>query len=322
MAEPSQFAVCLQGFLKFMQAEKGASHHTVAAYRRDILQFGRLIWEDGAREGVVDGDSFSVAKAREFLGVLDEQGLERSSVLRKVSSLRSFCRFLVREEVLGRNPFVGLARGRQARPLPKFCSVDGVGQLLGAPETYWARAAAADVPHLGEARFAAARDTAVLEVIYSAGLRISEAVGLNLEDIDQVSGSFKVRGKGRKERVGMLGPPAQRALRAYLVERERVGLGGRRQRGALFVNQEGGRLTARSVQRWFKAYLAEAGLPAELSPHALRHSFATHLLEAGADLRTVQELLGHANLSTTQIYTHITPERLLAVYERAHPRAR
>jgi integrase/recombinase XerC len=318
----SQWAVCLQGFLKYLEVEKGASAHTVAAYRRDILEYGRLVWQEDARAGAVDGESLSVARAREFLGVLAERKLARTSVLRKVSSLRSFCRYLVREGVLEQNPFVGVARGGRSRPLPKFCSVDGVGQLLAAPERYWGRAVAAEARLRGEARFAAARDGAVLEVIYSAGLRISEAVGLNAEDIDLMSGTFKVRGKGRKERIGLLGPPAQRALRAYLQERERLGLGKRRDRGALFVNQEGGRLTARSVQRAFKLYLAEAGLPAELSPHALRHSFATHLLEAGADLRTVQELLGHAHLSTTQIYTHVTAERLLAVYERAHPRAR
>ena len=152
-------------------------------------------------------------------------------------------------------------------------------------------------------------------------MRISEAIQLELDDVDLISGVARLRGKGKKERLCVLGKPALSALREYLAERARLGFAGRRERGILFRNQRGGPLTVRSVQRQFKVYLSESGLPVDYTPHALRHSFASHLLDAGADLRSVQEMLGHSSLSTTQIYTHITPERLRRVYEIAHPRA-
>ena len=158
-------------------------------------------------------------------------------------------------------------------------------------------------------------------MIYSGGMRISEAIQLELDDVDLISGVARLRGKGKKERLCVLGKPALSALREYLAERARLGFAGRRERGILFRNQRGGPLTVRSVQRQFKVYLSESGLPVDYTPHALRHSFASHLLDAGADLRSVQEMLGHSSLSTTQIYTHITPERLRRVYEIAHPRA-
>ena len=158
-------------------------------------------------------------------------------------------------------------------------------------------------------------------MIYSGGLRISEALALNIEDIDFYSGTFRVEGKGRKERLCMLGKPAIKSIKDYLAECKRLKLSTKRSKGPLFINLKGDRISARSVQRFFKLYLKDVGLSGDLSPHALRHSFATHLLDAGADLRSVQEMLGHANLSTTQIYTHISIERLLAVYEKAHPRA-
>lgn len=322
MLETDGFSACLAAYLKYLSAVKDASEHTLDGYRRDINQFGQVIFKDVEGDLRITESTFSVRNARLFMAELAERDLKRSSILRKVSSLRSFCRFLIREGVLESNPFAMLSTMRRSRPLPKFVSVELVERLLEAPEVYWQKVAETESKQLGETAFAAKRDAAILEVIYSGGLRISEAVGLDVEDMDFISGTFRVRGKGKKERVCMLGPAAQRAVRAYLKERAKVGLGGRRQPGALFVNQEGSRLSARSVQRSFKQYLAEAQLPAELSPHALRHSFATHLLEAGADLRTVQEMLGHANLSTTQIYTHVTPERLIAVYEKAHPRAK
>ncbi len=192
-------------------------------------------------------------------------------------------------------------------------------RLLAAPSQYWGKMAVSGSK--GDVVFASARDVAILEVLYSGGLRISEAIGLNLADLDFLSGSCVVRGKGKKERICLLGRPAITALRRYLQERERLGLAGARQPGPLFLNQEGARLTPRSVQRQLKLYLREAGLPSSYTPHKLRHSFATHLLDAGADLRSVQELLGHANLSTTQIYTHVSAERLISAYDQAHPRA-
>lgn len=317
-----EFVACVRGFLQYLHAERGASPHTVAAYQRDLLQFAAALGETPAKLRLGPA-TLNVPVARQYLQVLVQQDLARTSLQRKRSAMRSFCRWLVREGVLQENPFAALSSPRSERKLPQVAAVAEVGRLLDAPAQHWAQAPPGTNP--GDADFAAARDAAILEVIYSAGLRISEAVALNLEDIDVLSGTFKVRGKGRKERLCRLGQPALRALRAYLTQRERLGLGGKRARGALFVNQRGqptgARLTPRSVQRAFKDYLRQAGLSPELTPHILRHSFATHLLDAGADLRSVQEMLGHASLTTTQIYTHVSAERLLAAYAKAHPRA-
>jgi integrase/recombinase XerC len=313
------FIDCLERYLRYLRSERDFSQHTLDAYRRDLLQFVDIIF---ASETVtrVNETVFSVANARRYLMRLTTWELSRSSIMRKISSMRGFCRFLVREEHLENNPFAGLRSPKRPRKLPHIFSCDEVRDLLAAPAIYWANADAAGTCR-GNPDFAAKRDTALLEIIYSGGLRISEAVGLEYEDIDFYTDSFVVRGKGRKERVALLGKPALTALRAYLREREAQGFGGRRAPGPLFLNQSGTQLSARSLQRHFKFYLREAGLPAERTPHGLRHSFASHLLDAGADLRSVQELLGHASLSTTQIYTHISPDRLIRVYEAAHPRA-
>ncbi|MCK5806259.1 MAG: tyrosine-type recombinase/integrase, partial [Lentisphaeria bacterium] len=258
-----------------------------------------------------------------FLQHLQNEGLSRSTLNRKTSSMRSFFRHLVREELVDGNPFSAMRTAKAVRKLPEVLSVEEVGRLLEAPEEYWRQNSGDGPPGMEEfADFACARDTAILEIIYSGGLRVSEAVGLDLEDVDQLSATAVVRGKGRKERIVLLGRPALEALGRCLKERARLGLGGKRDRGPLFRNREGGRLTARSVQRSLKKYLRQAGLSQECTPHKLRHSFATHLLDAGADLRTVQEMLGHASLSTTQIYTHVTEKRLLDAYEKAHPRAK
>jgi integrase/recombinase XerC len=300
--------------MRYLCLERDASVHTLKAYRRDIAQFASLVWPEGG--AAPDWQGVDSTMVRQFLMRLQQNGLGRSSVQRKLSSLRSFGRFLVREGLLPGNPFSGVLAAKRPQRLPKVLSVSEVDRLLAAPADYWKLQAetAAD--------FAAKRDAAMLEVIYSGGLRISEAVQLDLAHLDFYSETFVVRGKGRKERMCALGRPAIKALKDYLRVREAVGLGGRRQPGPLFVNQrDGARITARSVQRFFKIYLATAGLPPNYTPHQLRHSFATHLLDSGADLRSVQELLGHASLSTTQIYTHVSAERMLEVYRQAHPRA-
>ncbi len=322
MASSKPLGDCLKQFARYLQLEREASDHTIDGYRRDIVQFAKLVL-DGPEDVVLGPDNLNLFAAREYLMKLHELDLARSSILRKISSLRTFCRFLVREDVLEDNPFTGLQSPKSNRPLPQVFSKEQIATLLAAPEAYWHKEALRETKggFKGDPAFAAARDNAILEVLYSGGLRISEAVGLNYEDIDFYAGTFRVRGKGNKERLCVLGKPANESIRNYLKERDRLGLGGRRDKGPLFVNLKGGRLSARSVQRFFKQYLREAGLSHDLSPHALRHSFATHLLDAGADLRSVQELLGHENLSTTQIYTHISIERLLAVYEQAHPRS-
>ena len=200
-------------------------------------------------------------------------------------------------------------------------TVAEVARLLDAPEAYWKAANGQQLTRSdAHAELSISRDSAILEVIYSGGLRISEATGLNLGSVDLLGGVMLVRGKGKKERICALGAPAERALKRYLAIRRSWTADSRRD-APLFINQDGGRITPRSFQRNFKLYLEQAELPADMTPHKLRHSFATHLLDAGADLRSVQELLGHANLSTTQIYTHISSERMKEVYRKAHPRA-
>lgn len=312
----------VERFLTHLRAEREASPHTLDAYARDILQFCELSWGSVRREKRA-WDQVTPTQARAFLVSLQRQGLSRVSLQRKLSSLRSFYRFLVREEHVGANAFLGIQVPKAGRRLPTVMSVDEVGRLLAAPAQYWwLRGDCTEGPARGNAEFAVARDRAILEVIYSGGLRISECVGLDNRDLDLSGDTFTVHGKGRKERLCVLGGPAADAVREYLTVRDRHGIGSPGPDAALFVNQaEGSRLTARSVQRSFKAYLAQAGLSPSLTPHKLRHSFATHLLDAGADLRLVQEMLGHASLSTTQIYTHVSRERMLAVYSKAHPRA-
>ncbi len=310
-------------YLKYLKNERDASEHTLNGYARDIRQFVELLrWNEADTDQPADWSRLSMHDARRFAAALQARGLSRNSVLRKVSSLRSFARFLARENILPGNPFSSLHRLKNTRRLPAVLSVEQVGRLLDSPASYWSRHPQnSNQTNDDFTEFAARRDQAILETIYSAGLRISECAGLNTENIDFISSTIKVRGKGRKERLGALGEPAVKALQAYFQARLRRGWGGHRRPGAVFLNRHGERLTARSIQRNFKLYLQEAELPGDCTPHQLRHSFATHLLDAGADLRSVQEMLGHASLSTTQIYTHISSERLREAYRKAHPRA-
>ena len=319
MHSKTNFDESVDQFLRYLKTERDSSPHTIENYRRDISQFRDYATPESCV--VIDDTVFTIRTARKFLLKLTHKELARNSILRKISSLRSFCRYLVREDMLSVNPFSGLNTPRRPRSLPHVFSLQEIDKLLSAPEQYWNRTENPKSKNTNYFKFAMTRDKALLEVIYSAGLRISEAVGLANRDIDFFSRSFVVRGKGKKERLCMLGRPAITALKEYLNERQNMNPGGKQNSGPLFVNKFGNQITSRSVQRFFKLYLREAGLAFDLTPHALRHSFATHLLDAGADLRSVQEMLGHANLSTTQIYTHISPERLLSVYKKAHPRA-
>ncbi|MBN2450810.1 MAG: tyrosine recombinase XerC [Lentisphaeria bacterium] len=307
-------------FLQYLRSERQASAHTVDAYFRDLAQFAAFAWL-GRGHGQCRWQDVDSGLARRFLMDLTVRGLARTSISRKTSALRSFFRFLIREGLVPGNPFTNLPSARRGRRLPGIFDPQQVGALLEAPRNYWTSHAGDGPADAAAGRFAAARDAAILEVLYSAGLRISEAVALDLEHIDFYTGTFTVQGKGGKQRLCVLGQPAQKALRLYLAEREAVGLAPRRADGPLFLNRRGARLTARSMQRTFKVYLREARLPEDYTPHRLRHSFATHMLSAGADLRSVQELLGHASLSTTQIYTHVDTERLKQAYAKAHPRA-
>ena len=307
----------LHNFLNYLTNERQASAHTIDNYQRDILQFADMVLG-----GSQNWQSVGTDQARQFVIKLQEQELARNSVLRKISSLRSFFRFMLREEVVDKNPFVGLASIKKEQNLPKFMTINEIDSLSAIPQAYWDKAIGdKTAKDADSAHFAAARDTALIEIIYSGGLRISEAIGLNLEDCDLLSDIMKVKGKGKKERICAIGKPAAKALRKYLKMRT-LRTENERPNAPLFVNRFGTRLTPRSFQRNLKKYLVSAGLPPDLTPHKLRHSFATHLLDAGADLRAVQEMLGHKNLSTTQIYTHVSATKMKDTYKKAHPRAK
>lgn len=289
-------------FFNYLRVERDASPLTVRNYSADIAAFAD--WFEQKYQQKCDWLQVGPFHLRGYLVHLTERQFDRATIHLKMAALRSLFKWLVRTERVKQNPLVGLTLPKKARKLPKFLTIQQVEALLDAP----LKANAKD-------KLAAWRDKAILETLYSAGLRIHELVQLNDDDVDLLGEVARVRGKGKKERLAALGGPAIEALQKYLELRARSS------RGPLFVNRFGGRMTARSVQRMLKKYLVAAGLDPSLTPHKLRHSFATHMLDAGADLRSVQELLGHANLSSTQIYTHITPERLKKVYEKAHPRA-
>lgn len=309
-------------FLQHLQAERNASEHTVSGYTGDIRQFCIQLWGAAARPPYPwkSPDRFA---ARRFLAAFQKAGLAPATASRKMSSLRSFFRFLVREGLVKGNPFAGLQQPKPRRRLPAVLGREEVVRLIEAPARLRAQARAGEPSRAAPfADYAALRDTAILELLYSTGMRIAELCGLTDARLDLLSGTALVRGKGKKERLCPIGRPAAEALQAALDARDRLAAGrGRPRAPAVFVNKNGGRLTPRSVERALKKYLAAAGLAPGITPHVLRHSFATHLLDAGADLRSVQELLGHASLSTTQIYTHVSVERLKEEYAKAHPRA-
>jgi len=309
-------------FLKYLQNERDASPHTCGNYARDILQFARFRW--GADRPPPfdwrDADSFA---ARKFVIAFQKAEYAPASTARKLSSLRAFYRFLVREGHASVNPFTGIRAPKRGRNLPAFLAVAEVERLLQAPDAAY-RKLPAERRRQSLTAYCARRDAALLEVLYSTGARVSEVTGLVERSLDLLGGVATVRGKGKKERLCPLGGPACKAVRAMQQAAAACwpAAGAPTDRDApVFRNREGRGITPRSVERIMKKYLLAAGLNVALTPHALRHSFATHMLDAGADLRSVQELLGHASLSTTQIYTHVTVERLRKVYEDAHPRA-
>lgn len=305
-------------FIKYLENERSASMHTVANYWRDIVEYLEII--HGGNPEFDNWQSVDKAMARSFVFELMQRGNAKSSALRKISALRSFFRFLLREGIVGNNPFSRIPMPKKDQTLPKFMQINEIDRLVNAVEGYWMSPERLKEEN-GKSELGMLRDKALIETIYSAGMRVGEAVGLSISDADAISGVVKIRGKGKKERLGILGKSAQSALRSYLKFRRSIGIasGGS---DPLFINlRDYSGLTARSVQRNLKHFLLTAGLPPDFTPHKLRHSFATHLLDAGADLRSVQELLGHENLSTTQIYTHVTAARMKSVYQKAHPRA-
>jgi integrase/recombinase XerD len=295
-------------FLDHLMVERGLSPHTVAAYRRDLARYEAFLRERG-RTDVRSIDERTVTAFVASLSAStygDGTPYRATSVVRSLSSVRAFHRFLLREGVVTRDPTAGVIRPKLPRSLPRPLSVDDVGRLLAHPDR----------------SVAGVRDRAVLETLYGAGLRVSELVGLDVDDVDLEEGSVRVLGKGGKERDVPIGRFAREAIAAYLI-RVRPGLATRRSRGALFLNRrDGGRLTRQGVSAIVEAHAAGAGIAKNVSPHTLRHSFATHLLEGGADVRVVQELLGHASVATTQVYTLVTREHLREVYFTSFPRAR
>lgn len=284
-------------FLIYLKIEKNMSPHTVINYSVDLKELAIFLGESANIEEV------DYLTLRKFLAVLKQKGLSRRTIARRISAVRSFFKFLYREGYIKYNPVAPLATPKVEKTLPLFLSEDEVSKLLDAPDC-------SDIRGL--------RDKAILETIYSSGLRCSELVGLNIEDIDFIGGTIKVMGKGRKERILPIGDKAIRAIRAYL-DKRRLDL--KTDRKALFLNKSKRRISTVGVRKILDKYIRLTSLREDISPHTLRHSFATHLLNRGADLRSVQELLGHLSLSTTQIYTHLTTERLKSVYDKVHPRA-
>jgi integrase/recombinase XerC len=314
----------LKAFLQHLALNRNASAHTVRAYESDLSQFiAHVAAEAGIRKADLQPAQLDRAAVRGFLARLHTTARSRSTAARKLAAVRTFLKYLLREELISADPAGLVATPKREVRMPAHLSEDDMTALVDAPET--------SVP-LGR------RDHAILELFYASGLRLSELAGLDLDDINLSARMVRVLGKGGKQRLVPFNTSTAKALREYLKDREGIVAAApagarsstsrrpsptRRSRLSrpLFVNYRGGRLTDRSIDRLVRRYVAQSSARMGISPHALRHSFATHLLQRGADLRAIQELLGHARLSTTQRYTHVNAAQLLAVYEKAHPRA-
>lgn len=306
----------IQQYLRELEID-GSSPQTVRGYRIDLTQFLAFVRRTHPEASeAISLDWIDPLTVRAFMGSLRSRGLSPRTLARRVAALRSFCQFCCRRGLLSWNPARLVTTPKLPRPLPPHLTVDQAFQLLATPQ------GGSPIP---------IRDRAILELFYASGIRVGELVDLAVEDMDLEQRLAKVRGKGRKERIVPIGRPAVEALKAYLAARESlrggkiVGMAGSARLGGrrtpLFLNRRGGQLTSRSVERLLEKYLKKSGMGKAITPHGLRHSFATHLLQAGADLRVIQELLGHARLSTTQRYTHVNLDQLMAVYDKAHPKA-
>ncbi|MCD5390806.1 tyrosine recombinase XerC [candidate division NPL-UPA2 bacterium] len=291
-------------FMNYLGIERNLSSHTLKSYQGDLGQFSLFL------KSSVTVNQIDCLTIREYLAYLQGMDVRRRTVARKLSCLRSFFKFLCREGYLASDPTAGIRSPRLEKKLPKFLDLDEVTKLVEAPS---------------EDEVLGLRDRAILETLYSTGMRVSELVSLNAGQIDFIGGALKVMGKRRKERLTPIGENALKAIRKYLEKRPQLLRRRKRDilkdKDALFLNNWGGRLTRLSIRRIVKKYIQKISSELNISPHTLRHTFATHLLDAGADLRAIQELLGHVNLSTTQIYTHVTTQRLKTIYDSAHPRA-
>jgi integrase/recombinase XerD len=304
-APPRTFQTLVLDFLAYLELERGLSRNTLEAYRSDLLQFGAWLERNGRDALDVEHSDLSAFLAELAGGREDRAPAAATTLQRKTACLRSFYRHLRRDEILDRDPTAELKPPRRSQRLPQVLSRDEVAHLLAQPK-------GTDPSAL--------RDRALLELMYACGLRASEAVDLGVREVDLEAGILRARGKGSKERIVPVGSKAIAALRSYL-ERGRPALVGLGEESRLFVNRRGHRLTRQGLYKIVQRHARTAGLDDRMSPHTLRHTFATHLLAGGCDLRSLQEMLGHADIATTQIYTHLSAERLHDVYFDAHPRA-
>lgn len=294
----------IKEFIQALSAEKGFSSHTCRAYQNDLEQFFAYACEPSVGEKGREIDGVDELIIRSYLGYLHQRH-KKTTIARKLSALRSFFRFLVKKGMMSKNPAQAVITPKRGQPIPNYLPVDEMFRLLDG---------------LKGDSVLALRNRAILETLYSAGLRVGELVGMDVQDVDFDRGLVRVLGKGNKERLVPVGNKALGAMRAYL-ERRMQGKAARdAASAALFLNKQGGRLSTRSVGRLLEKVVRQLGLMRPITPHGFRHTFATHMLDAGADLRLVQELLGHVSLTTTQRYTHVSIDRLMAVYDKAHPR--
>lgn len=296
------FLLLTNEFINHLKAEKNVSNHTIRGYKKDIEQFFEFLKSNR----INSINSVDHRLIRKYSGSLFERNLRRTSIARKLASTRTFFSFLVREEIIDTNPTTSLRTPKLEKRLPVFLDVKEIFLLLESPD---------------DGTLTGIRNRAILEVLYSTGIRVSELVGLNVGDIDLISGLVKVKGKGNKERIVPIGTSALNSIKKYEYKKSSIGIEPFTNRTPLFINKRAGRLTDRQVRRIVETEIKKCSIKRKASPHTLRHTFATHMLNNGADLRAVQELLGHANLSTTQIYLHTTTELLKRVYEKSHPRA-
>jgi len=293
----------IKQFITYLKVERNYSKHTVSSYDFDLSDFMKFLTdENGVSSSIEDVDHLTI---RSYLANLQERQLSRSTVVRRLSSLRSFFKYLCRRGYLETDPTSALSSPKSQRKLPDFLEISEIDLLLSAPDTN-------DILGL--------RDQAILELLYSTGMRVSELLSLDLSDVDHGNDIVKVRGKGKKERIIPIGGLAMSSLNNYLERRNE--LAGEKSVQAIFLSERGNRIPdSKSIGRRITKYAQAVGIKKKITPHTFRHTFAAHLLNAGADLRSVQELLGHTNLVTTQIYTHVTADRLKKVYEKTHPRA-
>lgn len=296
-----------EDYLAHLRVEKSASNLTLLSYRTDLGQFFDFLSREYQKSSEeLSPDMINHKAVRKYLAEMQTAGLSRATMARKLASLRSFVKFMCREDILPGNPIANVSTPKQDRRLPRFLYPAEIDLLLNAPDT---------------SRTLGCRDKAILETMYASGVRVSELVAINLADIDWGEETILIRGKGNKERLAPLGGQARIALRNYIDnDRSTLLQTGKEASEAVFLNRFGGRLSGRSIRNIIDKYVEEVAITQKVSPHTLRHSFATHLLNGGADLRSVQELLGHVKLSTTQIYTHLTKENIKTIYENSHPR--